>query len=123
LPALVHENRRFMPPAQVSTMRGDPFSVRMKSLGAGRVMIVLAPVAERKSALAEVLAMRFGLNRRECDVVVHLRSGLRNKEIAQITHLASKTVSGYLGSAFEKLGVRSRVELVATIDQLTSGVL
>ena len=58
---------------------------------------------------------RSALTPRECDVVGLLTSGGSTREIAERTGLTTATVNTYLKRIFSKLGVHSRVELVARL--------
>lgn len=59
------------------------------------------------------------LSKREREIATAVAAGLTNKEIASKTGLALPTVKNYLGSAFDKLGVRSRTQL--TLRMLAEG--
>ncbi len=52
------------------------------------------------------------LSTRELQVVQHASTGKTNKEIARELGLSEHTVKNYLFRAFEKLGVKNRVELL-----------
>lgn len=52
------------------------------------------------------------LSARELQVVQHASTGKTNKAIAQELGLSEHTIKNYLFRAFEKLGVKSRVELL-----------
>lgn len=52
------------------------------------------------------------LSVRECEVARAVASGLSNKEVAQTLGITERTVKAHLGAAFEKLGVRDRLQLV-----------
>jgi two-component system, NarL family, nitrate/nitrite response regulator NarL len=56
---------------------------------------------------------RFGLTRREYDVLRRVAIGETNAEIADAIHLSRNTVKTYLQSALQKLGARNRVEAIA----------
>jgi two-component system, NarL family, nitrate/nitrite response regulator NarL len=56
---------------------------------------------------------RFGLTRREYDVLRRVALGETNAEIAAATFLSRNTVKTYLQSALQKLGARNRVEAIA----------
>ena len=64
------------------------------------------------AATAAALA-RFGLTRREYDVLRRVALGETNAEIADAIHLSRNTVKTYLQSALQKLGARNRVEAIA----------
>jgi two-component system nitrate/nitrite response regulator NarL len=51
------------------------------------------------------------LTPREREIVMHLRQGLRNKQIAGEMNITEGTVKIYLFRLFHKLGVRNRFEL------------
>ena len=65
---------------------------------------------------------RTPLTPRERDVVGRLLSGSSTRQIAQSTGLTVATVNTYLKRIFAKLGVHSRVELVARVTG-TRGVI
>jgi DNA-binding CsgD family transcriptional regulator len=69
----------------------------------------------RKSGMEDVTEAlsRAPLTPRERDVVGLLMSGASTRQIASETHLTVGTVHTYLKRIYPKLGVRSRVELVA----------
>jgi len=56
---------------------------------------------------------RFGLTRREYDVLRRVALGETNAEIADAICLSRNTVKTYLQSALQKLGARNRVEAIA----------
>jgi DNA-binding NarL/FixJ family response regulator len=68
--------------------------------------------AEAAEATTAKLA-RFGLTRREYDVLRRVALGETNAEIAAATFLSRNTVKTYLQSALQKLGARNRVEAIA----------
>lgn len=69
----------------------------------------------RKTGIEEVseALLKAPLTPRERDVVALLMSGASTRQIASETHLTVGTVHTYLKRIYPKLGVRSRVELVA----------
>jgi two-component system, NarL family, nitrate/nitrite response regulator NarL len=54
---------------------------------------------------------RFGLTRRELEIVTTVATGLTNKDIAKRFSLSEETVKHHLTKIFSKLGVANRVEL------------
>ena len=80
--------------------RGEPF---------------LTPKAQR-ALIKDVLGGGIGdadeLTPREQEVVKLVAEAHTNKEIAEILHLAEKTVENHRSNAMRKLGMRDRVELV-----------
>jgi DNA-binding NarL/FixJ family response regulator len=80
--------------------RGEPF---------------LTPKAQRaliKDVLGAGAAPTDELTPREQEVVKLVAEAHTNKEIAEILHLAEKTVENHRSNAMRKLGMRDRVELV-----------
>jgi len=75
--------------------------------------------SERPTSVLESPVEESVLTPRERDVVALLVSGASTREIASQTGLAASTVNTYLKRVFMKLGVHSRVELVA---RLASGL-
>lgn len=52
------------------------------------------------------------LSDREAQVARAVAAGKSNKEVADLLHISERTVKAHLGSVFDKLGVRDRVQLV-----------
>jgi DNA-binding CsgD family transcriptional regulator len=77
------------------------------------VIIEEASTAE----LAPVLMMAYGLTKQEQSLTALVCRGLSTKEIAGRLHITPNTVQDHLKSIFDKTGVSSRRELVATILQ------
>lgn len=67
--------------------------------------------------LAPVLMMAYGLTKQEQVVTGLVCRGLSTSEIAERLHITPNTIQDHLKSIFEKTGVGSRRELVATILQ------
>jgi DNA-binding NarL/FixJ family response regulator len=59
------------------------------------------------------------LSYREKQVIAGVAAGLTNGEIAKRLHLSVSTVKGHLGTAFTKLGVRSREEAAGALLEIT----
>ena len=77
---------------------------------------------ERTYEDVQAMLERTPLTPRERDVVGRLLSGASTRQIAQSTGLTVATVNTYLKRIFAKLGVHSRVELVARVTG-TRGVI
>lgn len=58
------------------------------------------------------------LTPRQMDVLKHLAAGLRNKEIAEATHLADSTVKAHVASAYRILRVTNRLDATRVAMQL-----
>lgn len=61
------------------------------------------------------------LSSRELEVAQAVARGLSNKEIAEKLFISERTVKAHLGSTFEKLHVRDRVQLVLRLNQGING--
>jgi DNA-binding NarL/FixJ family response regulator len=82
------------------------------------VVPCVAAVAAGQAAVPR--RVRGGLHKpafshRERQVLDHVAAGLTNREIADLLFLSESTVKSHLGSAFAKLGVRSRKEAAALV--------
>jgi DNA-binding CsgD family transcriptional regulator len=67
--------------------------------------------------LAPVLMMAYGLTKQERMLTGYVCRGLSTNEIADRLHITPHTIQDHLKSIFDKTGVSSRRELVATILQ------
>ena len=55
------------------------------------------------------------LSARESQVASHVAQGKSNKEVADQLFVSERTIKAHLGSAFEKLGVRDRLQLALLV--------
>ena len=69
---------------------------------------------------AEILAE---LSLREAQVAQAVARGATNKEIARALSITERTVKAHLSSAFEKLGVRDRLQLSLVVNGVESSAL
>lgn len=79
----------------------------------GRVSVIIEPA--RPPQVAPLIAMAYGLSVREREVTRLVLQGHSTAEIAQALFLSAHTVQDYLKSIFEKIGVRSRREMVGRV--------
>ena len=92
-------------------------AARRGSRGAGNAFLSTpkaVPEEQKETA-------RYGLSRRELEVLTLAARGLSNRQIADAIHLANSTVKRHLANIYHKLGVGSRGE--ATRRALTEGWL
>jgi DNA-binding NarL/FixJ family response regulator len=60
------------------------------------------------------------LTNRERQALALLLNGLSNKEIARVMSITEGTVKLHVYAVFNKMGVRSRIKLMAAITRVTS---
>ena len=105
-----------LPRLRVRTPAGRWAVLHASRLPAGGADAVAVIVAEASPAdLAPVLMLAYGLTGREQTVTELVCRGLSTREIGARLHISEHTVQDHLKSIFDKAGVRSRRELVATI--------
>ena len=77
----------------------------------------VAVIVEEASAaeVAPMIMAAYGLSERERTTTGLVCQGLSTKQIAEHMHLTTDTVQDHLKAIFDKTGVHSRGELVATI--------
>jgi DNA-binding CsgD family transcriptional regulator len=79
----------------------------------GRVAVIMEPA--RPPQIAPLVAMAYGLSPRERDIARLVLQGLSTSEIATELFLSPHTVQDYLKAIFDKVGVRSRREMVTRV--------
>jgi DNA-binding CsgD family transcriptional regulator len=78
--------------------------------GASETVVVVEPA--RPQEVAWLNAAAYGLSPREEEVVGLVARGLSNRQISRSLFISENTVQRHLSNVFEKVGVRSRRELV-----------
>jgi DNA-binding CsgD family transcriptional regulator len=99
--------------ARVRTVSGGWLVLHGSILDDGRAAVIIEPA--RPPEMAPLIVDAYGLSERERDVTQLVVQGLSTTEIASTLFVSPYTVQDYLKAIFEKVGVRSRRELVATI--------
>jgi DNA-binding CsgD family transcriptional regulator len=79
----------------------------------GRVAVILHPA--REPEVASVIVAAYGLSAREREVTRLVMQGRSTEEIANDLYVSAYTVQDHLKAIFDKVGVRSRRELVAEL--------
>jgi len=82
-----------------------------RMVGDDRVAVLVEPAAPAR--LFDLMTVAHGLTPRERDVVQLVLLGQSTGQLAERLHLSPWTVQEHLTSVFDKMGVRSRRELVA----------
>ena len=107
-----------VPRLPVRTARGRWAVLHASLLPAGGEPAIAVIIEEpAPSELAPVLMMAYGLTKQEQAITELVCRGLSTRELADRLHITPHTLQDHLKSIFDKTGVRSRRELVATILQ------
>lgn len=93
----------------------------LDSVAAGRVWIE-EELRSRSHHLSQRSVGRISLAPRERQLIGYVRTGMRNREIAQQLGVTEGTVKVYLHQVFDKLGVGNRTELAIRADEFLAGV-
>ena len=113
--AALHRDRA-APSARVRAASGQWLALhasRFAGSEAGNVAVVVEPCAPRATVPIRLAA--YGLSRREAEVARLVLRGASTRAIAATLHISPHTVQDHLKSVFDKLGVRSRRDLVGLI--------
>jgi DNA-binding CsgD family transcriptional regulator len=86
---------------------------RLPAEGASAIAVIIEEPSPAE--IAPVLMLAYGLTKQEQTVTRLVCRGLSTRELTGALHITPNTVQDHLKSIFEKTGVRSRRELVATI--------
>ncbi len=81
-----------------------------------RLLAGVARVAAQKYAQPQLSAWAYGLTEREIEVARAVASGASNKEIASLLDITERTVKAHLGSVFDKLKLRDRLQLTLLVN-------
>lgn len=71
----------------------------------------VAPDSQSSATAKRHAALWADLSAREAEVALSVAAGRSNKEVADQLFISERTVKAHLGSVFEKLGVRDRLQL------------
>jgi len=80
---------------------------------AEEISLILQP--SRPHEIAQVLTGAYGLTAREAEVARLVAAGCGNDEIARLLFVSRYTIEDHLKKCYDKLGVRSRSELVSRL--------
>ncbi len=111
-----HGQSQHPPTVRVPTTGGGWLLVHASRLSTSTdddIAVVVEPA--HPGSLAPLLLSAHGLTPRECDVALRVLRGASTKVIGAELHLSEYTVKDHLKSIFDKTGVRSRRDLVASI--------
>jgi DNA-binding CsgD family transcriptional regulator len=99
---------------RLPTRSGGWLRMDASMLDDGQRVAVLVSAA-REPEVAELIAQVYGLSARERELTRLVLHGRSTNEIAAALHVSPYTVQDHLKSIFEKVGVRSRRELVSQL--------
>jgi DNA-binding CsgD family transcriptional regulator len=83
-----------------------------------RLLVLIIDPAQRNLAAAPMLRGTFGLTGAEARVATLVGSGLSGPQTAQALGISPATVKTHLARCFEKIGIRSQVELARILSAL-----
>ncbi len=66
-------------------------------------------------AMTEIFGQKYGISKREKEVLSLLLAGKKNKEIEKSLFLSSSTVRNHISSIYEKIGINSRGQLTRLV--------
>jgi len=81
----------------------------------GTIAVIIEQAAP--ADVAPMIMLAYGLTDRERTITALVCQGRSTRQIADTLHLTADTVQDHLKSVFDRTGVRSRGQLVATILQ------
>lgn len=100
-----------LPSTRVQTSAGPWLTLHASRLmGTGQVAVVVEPTQARTAV--PLLLSAYGLTVREADVARLVLRGQPTRAIVEELHISAHTVQDHLKAVFDKIGVRSRRDLV-----------
>jgi DNA-binding CsgD family transcriptional regulator len=99
----------------LTTPSGEPFYLHVRRLPAQRGVTVIAISVRELGLEREAFHQRYGLSKRESQVVDLVLHGHANAEIATTLQMATNTVKKHLSRVFDKVGVNSRGKLLSRL--------
>ena len=106
-----------MPKARLRTVSGRWLVLhasRLSGPSAPGQIAVIFEVAQPVE-IAPLIVLAYDLSKRESEIMQSVLRGLSTSEISAMAHISSNTVQDHLKAIFEKVGVRSRRELVGQV--------
>ena len=112
-----HAPPDLMPKIRLRTASGQWLVLHASRLRAegieGRIAVIFEEA--RPSEIAPLIADAYGLTRREGEITKLVLRGLSTAEVSRKLHITPNTVRDHFKSIFDKVGVRSRRELVGQV--------
>jgi len=112
-----HAPPDLMPRLRLRTASGRWLVLHASRLRAGGTEGRMAVIFEeaRPSEIAPLIADAYGLTKRESEITRLVLRGLSTNEVSEELHITPNTVRDHFKSVFDKVGVRSRRELVGQV--------
>ncbi len=106
-----------MPKVRLRTDSGQWLVVRASRLSGPSMETQIAVIFEAAQSveIAPLIVQAYDLSRRECEIMQSVLCGSSTAEMMATFHITSNTVQDHLKAIFEKVGVRSRRELVGQL--------
>ena len=104
------------PSAHVRSRTGDWLDIHAARLNGAQqrgIAVVIEPAARR--SIMQIMLSAHGLSVREQEIASHILRGESTREISDALHISAHTVQDHLKKIFDKVGVRSRRDLVARL--------
>jgi DNA-binding CsgD family transcriptional regulator len=109
--------RELMPRTRLRTASGRWLVLHASTLRAvgaeGRIAVIFEEA--RPSEIAPLIVDAYGLTKREGEITKLVLRGLSTAEVSAELHITSNTVRDHFKAIFDKVGVRSRRELVGQV--------
>jgi DNA-binding CsgD family transcriptional regulator len=111
---------RFPRAARAVPARGARYCLRAKYLsrGGSRILVNVARHVDREQETLALLRGRFSLSAREIEIVRWIHAGFTNDQIARRLKLSLGTIKQHLARIFTSVGVHSRTQLLAVLQQV-----
>jgi DNA-binding CsgD family transcriptional regulator len=105
------------PRARLRTLSGQWLVLHASRTGGANLDRQIAVIVEvaRPIEIAQLIVQAYALSHRESEIVQLVSQGLTTTEMAKAFHITANTVQDHLKAIFEKVGVRSRRELVSQL--------
>jgi DNA-binding CsgD family transcriptional regulator len=112
-----HELADLMPRTRLRTASGRWLVLHASRLRAASAEGQIAVIFEeaRPSEIAPLIVDAYGLTKREGEITQLVARGLSTAEVSEELHITPNTVRDHFKAIFDKVGVRSRRELVGQI--------
>lgn len=102
--------------------QGKPYSIRAFPIGQAtensdsrHIMVLVEPVIDCHQINFEVIQNKFGISKRQLEVLKLMCQGLNNQEIAERLYISVHTTKDHVRSILRAFNASSRNEVVATL--------